>query len=158
VILDEHEIAELVKIEYAAGRLFTDLGMVFPPHDPAEVLRNAAVVLTVGEPRIGFAVVGELGPDAYLEQISVHPDHGRRGVGTALLMTALDWARAGDHPRMVLTTFRDLPWNGPWYAHHGFRELPYDECSAELRAVRDAELEAGLDAMAPRVAMAHDLT
>ena len=154
--MDEGEIAALVKIEYAAGRLFTELGMVFPPHDPAEVIRNAATVLTVGTPPIAFAVVGELGPDAYLEQISVHPDHGRRGVGTSLLMTAL--AHAAGYRRMVLTTFADIPWNGPWYAKHGFRTLPYAECSPEMQAVRDAEIQSGLDAMAPRLAMAHDLT
>lgn len=155
--MDEREIAELRTIEHASGRLFTDLGMNFPPYDSAGALRNAAAIMTVGRPPIGFAAVGELGPDAYLVQVSVLPDHGRQGVGTGLLSTVLDWARAGDNPRLVLTTFRDIPWNGPWYAKHGFYELPHAACSPELQAVRDAELQSGLDAVAPRIAMAHDL-
>ena len=154
--MDERRIAALARIEDLSVAPFTALGMVFPPDDPASVIRAADEVLVEGDPPVAFAALGRLGPDAHLEQISVHPDHGRHGIGTRLLLASVDWARAAGYRRMVLTTFTNIPWNGPWYTKHGFRELPYAECSPEMQAVRDAEVESGLDAMAPRIAMAHD--
>jgi GNAT superfamily N-acetyltransferase len=155
--VDESRIAELAQIEDLSVAPFTALGMVFPPDDPAEVIRSAEAVLVEGDPPVAFAALGRLGPDAHLEQIAVHPDHGARGIGTRLLLASFDWARGAGYRRMVLTTFTDIPWNGPWYARHGFRELPYEECSPEMRVVRDAEIESGLDAMAPRLVMAREL-
>lgn len=155
--MDEDRIAELALIEDLSVAPFTALGMVFPPDDPASVLRDADEVLVEGDPPVAFAALGRLGPDAHLEQVAVHPDASRRGLGTRLLTASLDWARAAGFKRMVLTTFRDIAWNGPWYARHGFQELPYAECSPELQAVRTAEIESGLDTVAPRLVMACDL-
>ena len=31
---------------------------------------------------------------------------------------------------MALSTFRDVPWNGPFYRRHGFRELARKEMAA----------------------------
>jgi GNAT superfamily N-acetyltransferase len=121
------------------------------------VLRHADTVLTLFDPPLGFAALGTLGKDAHLEQIAVFPAQARKGHGTRLLNAAIAHAAEQGHTRMVLTTFRDIPWNGPWYEHHGFTELPYEECSPEMRAVRDEELRVGLDAMAPRLAMARGL-
>ena len=68
------------------------------------------------------------GDGAHLEQLSVHPEHGRRGLGRALLRAGLEWAAAHDYPELTLTTYRDVPWNGPFYASEGFVELgPADE-------------------------------
>jgi GNAT superfamily N-acetyltransferase len=156
--VDESRIAELALIEDLSVAPFTALGMIFPPDDPASVIRCADEVLVEGDPPVAFAALGRLGPDAHLEQIAVHPDHGRRGHGTRLLLASFAWARAAGFEHMVLTTFRDVPWNGPWYAEHGFRELPYAECSPDMQAVRDAEIRSGLDTMAPRLAMARDLS
>ena len=64
---------------------------------------------------------------AHLAQISVHPDHGRRGVGRALLEAAAERAALKGHGSLTLTTYADLPWNGPFYARHGFVEVPADE-------------------------------
>lgn len=155
--MDEDRVIELARIEDLSVAPFTALGMVFPPDDPAAVIRSADEVLVEGDPPVAFAALGVLGPDVHLEQIAVHPDHGSRGIGTRLLLASFEWAHAAGYQRMVLTTFTDIPWNGPWYAKHGFRELPYADCSPQLQAVRDAEIESGLDAMAPRLAMVRGL-
>jgi len=44
-----------------------------------------------------------------------------------------------------LTTFTDVPWNRPLYAHLGFRVLPEAAVGPGLRRIRDAETAAGLD-------------
>ena len=72
---------------------------------------------------VGFALVSLRGGTLYLDQISVHPDHGRQGLGAALLGRVVDEARTRKLRRVTLSTFRDLPWNGPFYARHGFREI-----------------------------------
>jgi GNAT superfamily N-acetyltransferase len=77
--------------------------------------------------------------------MSVHPDHGRRGLGATLLNHVCAWARAEGLPSVTLTTFADLPWNAPFYAKHGFRVMREDELGPELRALRDDETAHGLD-------------
>ena len=48
-------------------------------------------------------------------------------------------------PAVTLTTFRDVPFNGPWYRRYGFRDLAEAELTPDLRAIREEEGEAGLD-------------
>ena len=55
-------------------------------------------------------------------------------------------------PALTLTTFRSVPWNGPYYARCGFRELPSTEITPGLVDVLAAEVAIGLDP-ADRVAM-----
>jgi ribosomal protein S18 acetylase RimI-like enzyme len=105
--------------------------------------------LVAGDPPVGFAAVIELDGHWHLEQIAVHPDHGRRGIGAALLGAA----RAG-RDGITLITFREVPWNGPWYARHGFTELPEAEWGPELLAHWRAEIDAGLHRLGPRLIMA----
>jgi hypothetical protein len=66
-----------------------------------------------------------------------------------------DWAGANGYPAVTLTTFRDVPWNGPFYARLGFRVL--DDLPAGLEAIRQHEKDIGDDDFGPRVAMRRDL-
>ena len=50
---------------------------------------------------------------AHIEQVSVHPDHARQGLGRALIEHASSWARSRDLHSLTLTTYVDVPWNGP---------------------------------------------
>ncbi|GEO97006.1 GNAT family N-acetyltransferase [Kocuria turfanensis] len=92
----------------------------------------------------------------HVEQLSVDPAHGRLGHGRALLEQAQRWATASGAHRMTLTTYRHVPWNGPFYARQGWRELAPDELGDQLKAVRAAEAAHGLDRW-PRMAMVKDL-
>ena len=53
---------------------------------------------------------------------------------------------------MTLTTFADVPWNGPLYERLGYRRLADAELGPELRSVRARETAHGLDRW-PRIAM-----
>ena len=69
-----------------------------------------------------------MGAAAHLEQLSVHPDHGRRGVGRALLRAGIEWAHDHGYRELTLVTYREVPWNGPFYATEGFVEVgPADD-------------------------------
>ncbi|MDP1554166.1 MAG: GNAT family N-acetyltransferase, partial [Hyphomonas sp.] len=55
--------------------------------------------------------------------VSVHPEHGRRGLGAALIRRVFQDAADRGLKTVTLSTFRDLPWNAPFYRTLGFREL-----------------------------------
>ena len=55
-----------------------------------------------------------------------------------------------------LTTFRNVPWNAPFYAKVGFREVPPAGCSAAVHEILADEAARGLPA-GERLAMRLDL-
>jgi GNAT superfamily N-acetyltransferase len=94
---------------------------------------------------VGFARVETLDGAAHLEEIDVHPAHGRRGIGSALVRAVCDWARQSELSAVTLTTFRDIPWNAPFYARLGFFELAADRWSPSLAVLVREEAERGLE-------------
>jgi len=100
---------------------------------------------------VGFVHVLEIDGHAHLEQVSVHPDHQHRGVGAALVRAAMAEARARGFPRLSLCTFRDVPWNGPFYRRLGFTEVV--EPAPFLQEIRRSERDLGLDAIGVRCVM-----
>jgi ribosomal protein S18 acetylase RimI-like enzyme len=101
---------------------------------------------------VGFAHVLDLQGHHHLEQIAVLPQQGRRGHGTALLAgVAREAARRGGDA-VTLMTYADVPWNGPFYARHGWVELA--EVPHHLREIAEAEEAMGLQRHGRRIAMA----
>lgn len=112
------------------------------------------LVGVVGGEVVGFVHVVLL-PDghdvrAHLEQLSVLPEHGRRGLGTRLVRAAAEEARWDGFEVLSLCTYRDLPWNGPFYERLGFDVV---EPTGVLAEVRAHERALGLDGAGERVAM-----
>jgi GNAT superfamily N-acetyltransferase len=103
-------------------------------------------ILVAGDPAIGFAHVRHLDAHAHLEQISVHPDHMRQGVGAALLEAAAQRATLKGHGSLTLTTYAEVPWNAPFYARHGFVEFAEDDPrTASQLAISAEERRLGLE-------------
>jgi GNAT superfamily N-acetyltransferase len=112
------ELDRLPELERASDTLFLSLEIgPLPPPDTVEALRAARVVLVAGEPPLGFVRVDDVGGEAH-----VHPDHGRHGIGRALVQAACRWAAQAGYAEITLATYRDVPWNGPFYASAGFVE------------------------------------
>ncbi|WP_393916171.1 GNAT family N-acetyltransferase [Halostreptopolyspora alba] len=155
------DVPRLAEVSRAAFTLFGRAGLELPADDPEAEFAGGGRTLVAelpggdGEPLVvGFAWLVELDGDAHLAEISVHPDHGRQGVGSALLEAACADAAERGLGAMTLTTFRDLPFNGPWYTRMGFAELPREQWGVELAAQWRAE-ESLL--VAPRVVMRRGL-
>ncbi len=104
----------------------------------------------VGEPT-GFAHVTYVDGSAHLAQLSVHPSRMRRGLGSALVREAMREAWHAGYARMSLTTYRDLAFNGPFYAGLGFAEETRPEPFEARQLEREHRL--GLDRHGPRVVM-----
>jgi GNAT superfamily N-acetyltransferase len=98
------------------------------------------------EHAVSFALVKMLADDLpHLEEIDVHPSHGRRGLGTALVRKVCEWATLRGHLMLTLTTFRAVAWNLPFYARLGFEEITGETLCPELAAVVSEEAHRGLD-------------
>jgi GNAT superfamily N-acetyltransferase len=150
------ELAALRSIEFAADRIFETLGIgPFANEDAEDHSGRADLVLVADDPAVAFIVVELVDGIPHVWQMSVHPDHGRQGLGAALIAAAREWARTAGYNARTLTTFRDVPWNGPFYGSLGFVVL--DDLTPELAAIRDHERAIGDDDYGPRVAMRLEL-
>lgn len=149
---DFADLAALPAVEAAADELFLPLGITDIPA-PATAAERARAwqVLVAGRPVAGFAALELVDGAVHLEQLSVHPAHGRRGIGTALLAATVDAARECGADRVTLLTYADVPWNAPFYARHGWSVT--SELTPGLQALRHRETELGLDRHGARVAM-----
>ncbi|MEU3016730.1 MULTISPECIES: GNAT family N-acetyltransferase [unclassified Nocardiopsis] len=156
--MEPGDTASLVEVSLAADTLFAEAGLALPPDDPREMLDHVERVLVAVTDRgvCGLAATTTLDGAVHLEQLAVHPDHGRRGIGGALLAAVCDRAAEDGHDRVTLTTFRDLPWNGPWYARRGFTELPRAAWGPGLEHQWRVEEEAGI-VVRVRIAMVRRL-
>ncbi|HEY1574593.1 MAG TPA: GNAT family N-acetyltransferase [Pseudonocardiaceae bacterium] len=150
------DLARLVEVSQAADRMFADAGLILPLDDPTDELRSAAHVLVAGAPVVGFAVLTTVDGNAHLASLGVHPDHGRRGIGSRLLAAACALAAEHGHTAITLTTFVGLPWNAPFYAARGFTVLPRENWGPGMRDLWAAEERAGI-VVAPRTAMSRIL-
>lgn len=159
------DLEDLRDLEIAAGAPFRDLGMDAVADDapPSTVVLAGAldrgglwVLAEPGRP-VAYLVDDVVDGEAHLEQVSVHPDRARRGYGARLVEHLVRRAAAAGRTAVTLTTFVEVPWNGPYYARLGFRPLADDALGPGLRAIRRAEIARGLDRW-PRAAMRRDLT
>jgi GNAT superfamily N-acetyltransferase len=161
----ESDLRALPTIELAANEMFEDTGLL-PAVDGdfthPEEFRDALaegrlwVARAPGGEPVGFALVELLGGKPHLEEMDVMPRYGRRGLGRALLEAVFAWARREGHASVTLTTFRDLPWNAPFYTRAGFRVLASHELDPTLAARVREEASRGLDPE-KRVVMRHTL-
>jgi len=95
---------------------------------------------------VGFAQLEILeASSAHLDEIDVHPHHGRRGIGTRLVRTVCEWSALNGYQAVTLATFRDVQWNMPFYAKMGFEVIAPQNLSSALRSVIDDEKRRGLD-------------
>ena len=154
------DLAALPDIERRACELFrelpatADLPLYLTPERDFDTARARGLLWAAraGSTPVGFVLLEPLGAGLHLEELDVLPEFGRRGIGRRLVAAAC--AAAGDR-RLTLCTFRDVPWNAPFYTRLGFRELPAGDWPSELAARVDEEAAHGLP-RALRVAMVYE--
>jgi len=86
-----------------------------------------------------------LGGDWYVEQLDVLPEYAGRRIGAALLDAVAARARAAGAAALVLSTFRDVPFNAPYYRRLGFIDLDDAALTQDLLAIRAEHVARGLD-------------
>lgn len=85
------------------------------------------------------------GKHPYLRQMTVEPSHGRRGIGTALLQKMTSIAAHEGYSAVWLSTFRNVPFNMPFYERHGFQEIPLSEADTVLVELFNHEVPKGVN-------------
>ncbi|AKF03689.1 GNAT family N-acetyltransferase [Sandaracinus amylolyticus] len=162
---EDDDLATLGTIEREAARLFAPWGLdvlfgsaTTPVAILDEARREQRLLLAVDhqDRPIGFALLSRVDWHGHLDELDVHPDHGQRGVGRALVEASIEWARARGLTRLTLATMRDVPFNGPWYLRLGFRELDEREIGPGMRTIFQRELAGGYP-VERRVFLARDL-
>jgi GNAT superfamily N-acetyltransferase len=155
-----NEVGELQNIDLASASLFRGTGLIDfgPLGEPSQPIPEDRLRKGFGdhliwvavdhlEELVGFALCSDRGDDLYLDQLSVLPRHGRQGLGTRLVRRCLQEAEARSYRRVSLSTFRKVPWNGPFYRQLGFREIPtwaLKDWQAEIRDLQKTTMDVKL--------------
>ncbi len=143
------DVPAMIAADRAASVLFEPTGLLEPSalHDtvPADVFKHALplghvhVARNESKTPIGFTLTSERSGTLYLDQISVDPTYGKQGIGRALLIRVIQDAEDRSLPNVTLSTFRDLPWNGPFYASMGFKEIARPKLEPFMLEIEQAQ-------------------
>lgn len=110
-----------------------------------------------GDRPVGFMSAEQADGNLHIWELAVDDNHQRRGIGRRLIERARGWAGERDLSALTLTTFRDVPWNEPFYRSLGFTIVLPEQLTDMLRDVLRHEAEAGLPPER-RCAMRYPLT
>ncbi|MBV4458372.1 GNAT family N-acetyltransferase [Pseudomonas sp. COR58] len=92
----------------------------------------------------GFLRAVETDRQLHIEELSVGQDFQGLGIGRKLLSAAVEQARHEQLVAVTLTTFRDVPWNAPFYQRMGFELLSPEQTGPRLSEVLNNEIAHGL--------------
>ena len=148
------DLIELAAVERSAASLFRDVGLAWLADGETmdqtlltALCRDGTLWVAadeVDEP-VGFLAAHELDDAFYIAEVSIARFHQRQGLGARLITAAAEHARAAGLGAVTLTTYRDLPWNGPYYAKIGFAEVDPAKVGPGHVQKLQAEAEAGHD-------------
>lgn len=157
-------LREIPELERAAGERFKAIGMkdvADGEATPLSILESRAevrrlyVAIAPDQEIAGFLIWSPKDGRAHVEQVSVHPAHAGRRLAARMIDRLAADVR-GTHAELSLTTFRDVPWNAPYYRNIGFIELAYAEAGPQHEDSWRHQAESGLD-MARRLFMIKSL-
>jgi GNAT superfamily N-acetyltransferase len=174
-LVREAELPLLREIERASGEIFRDIGMAEIAEDEplslaelghyqragrawvstdgaASAAQDAPTASGAEGVPVAFLLAEPVDGHLHIAQVSVHPAAAGRRLGAALIEHLAGLAAEQGAAGLTLTTYRDVPWNAPYYRRLGFTEIPGARLSSGLRAIRELERTAGLDRW-PRLAM-----
>lgn len=152
-LTQENDIPLLPAIERSAAQSFRQIpalawlaeSEVISPERHRLFLETDHSLLAVADERpIGFLLTEPLDDALFIVEIAVHQAWQGRGIGCMMLEQVIESARQAAYPAVTLTTFRDVPWNAPFYTRLGFSMLSELRLPAGLAAKRALETEHGL--------------
>lgn len=148
------DIPLLGPVERSAAQLFRTVNLDYlatGPTVPQTLLSAMArsnhlwVAVNETDQPIGFAAGEVLDGNFHIVEISVAQDSQGKGVGKALLAELMRQVKQEGFTAVTLTTYRSLPWNGPWYNRMGFSEVKVNEMGKEYAKIWDLETQHGHD-------------
>jgi N-acetylglutamate synthase-like GNAT family acetyltransferase len=159
----ENDIPLLYAIEAVAGTIFPSGSLpenILAERVPRNVFMDAIaqrrllVIKNSNEVPVGFAFWQEVDGYALLALIEVDPQHGQKGLGTALVWAIIEQVEKAGLRHLYLTTFSNIPWNASFYQRLGFVLL----CDAEQPDfIKDTLREEHNKGLSNRVAMRYSI-
>lgn len=154
---ENHHLPALNEIELAAATLFPPESLpefIFADCIPLKVMEAAkneqllwvAVQHHEGlqEHPVGYVMVQIVDGLALVAQMDVHPQHGRKGLGSALLTHAIQHMQEKGFVALYLTTFSNIPWNAPFYENFGFVSMDEMDLPRPIAEILCKERACGL--------------
>ena len=147
------DTAALPAIERSAGQRFllipelawiADDQIISAAQHQAFAAAGMSWLAQVDDHPVGFLVGEKQGSSLFIAELSLHLEWQGKGIGRRLIEYVAGQAREKGYTSLTLTTFRDVPWNAPWYARLGFEMLADETLPAKLRQKREEEAAHGL--------------
>jgi predicted N-acetyltransferase YhbS len=146
------EIETVRDLERASAQRFVGLidALAADEPSPASVLAarldaGGLLVAEIDGVLAAFVMFRPVSEGLYVEQIDVLPAFERRRIGAALIDAVARRARAANLARLILSTFRDVSWNAPYYRRLGFIDIDDKKLAPDLLEIRREHLARGLD-------------
>jgi predicted N-acetyltransferase YhbS len=146
------EIPLIREIERASAQRFIGLMDALAADEPSPVEVLAARIASDGllvavdaDTPIAFVMFRPVEDGLYIEQLDVLPAFAGRRIGAALLDAVAERARSSGLARLTLSTFRDVPWNAPYYRRLGFADIADAALTPGSLDIRREHLARGLD-------------
>ncbi|MGD9638871.1 MAG: GNAT family N-acetyltransferase [Alphaproteobacteria bacterium] len=131
----------LPDIETATAKLFKEFisDCVNLPPSPESYYHSLSeksavfIAYTDDNSVVGFIVVTTLDNQGHIAEVDVLPEYTRKGIGKNLINQAILWAKSNNYEWLTLTTFKNIPFNAPFYRKLGFIEFIPSENQPEIR-------------------------
>lgn len=145
----------ILKIERRAAAAFADIGypdIATGAEMPVALFKAGLqdgllwVASDAADHPVAYALAAIIDGIFYLEDISVDPDHQRKGLGDALVAQIIDHARFLYCSALVLSTLEAAPWSTALYRKHGFLKADMYRLPLAIADRFAAETELGLPA------------
>jgi len=94
---------------------------------------------------VGFVGGENIGGNFHIVEISVAHQHQGRGIGKMLMARMMEDVKREGFRATTLMTYRNIPWNGPFYRKLGFMEVDLSEMGYDYLKIWQHEGSLGLD-------------
>lgn len=142
------EVEAIRALERASAQRFLGLMDAIAADEPTpapllarRIAEGGLLVAEIGDAIVGFVMFRPLEGGLYVEQLDVLPAFSGHRIGASLLDAV--GVRLDKGGALVLSTFRDVPWNAPYYARLGFAEV--GALTPPMAEIRAEHLARGLD-------------
>lgn len=151
---EPRDVEDIQNIEVLAGQNFLTTPYptiaADPPHDSVELIERIAaqqiiVICESDRSPVGFVLFRPMGDALYLEEIDILPAHAGQRLGASLIDETERVAQASGCTSLILSTFRDVPFNAPYYTKLGFHVVPDQTLTSYMRTLKAEHTAAGLD-------------
>lgn len=146
------ENAATVFKQLGGGYAALDLSALTPQFYKDAIAQNQIIWLVeLHGQAVGFLRAKPVDDVLYCAEMSVMRHHHGKGLGEKLLNRFVAYAKEEGFKGVSGITFKNVPWNGPYYLKQGFSYLGESQIGPELKAIMSGPAETDLKKAGERV-------